>query len=145
MNLNRRKLLSWFGLGWLVTIMPSYLTGCTEAKNSEVASIPSNSFKVIGTVAELDKTGNLLSSDKKVAVIRDPQNANKLLAVNPTCTHQGCTVEWKPVNKAFVCPCHEAQFAADGTVLRKGPAEKPLQQYAAKIENGQILVNVSSV
>ena len=151
MNLNRRKVLSWFGLGWLASLLPSSLIGCSEATTptasssasaapESVAAAPSGSFKTIGTVAQLDKAGSLLSADKQVAVVRDPQDAKKLLAVNPTCTHKGCTVAWKAADKAFVCPCHDAEFTANGAVL-EGPAKKPLQTYAVKIENGQVLVS----
>ncbi|MBD2189355.1 QcrA and Rieske domain-containing protein [Pseudanabaena mucicola] len=147
MNLNRRKLLSWFGLGWLASLLPSSLLGCSDATSTtaptapeSVAAAPSGTFKPVGTVAQLEKDGSLLSADKKVAVVRDPQDASKLLAVNPTCTHKGCTVKWTSADKAFVCPCHDAQFGADGAV-RRGPADKPLQRYTAKIENGQVLVN----
>jgi len=147
MNLNRRKLLSWFGLGWLASLLPSSLVGCSEATTptasspESVAAAPSGSFKVIGTVAELDKAGSLLSADKKIAVVRDPQDAKKLLAVNPTCTHKGCTVTWTSANKEFICPCHDAKSGAKGAV-RQGPADKPLQRYTAKIEKGQVLVSV---
>lgn len=146
MNLNRRKLLSWFGLGWLASLLPSSLVGCSEAAPptasapESVAAAPSGKFKAIGTVAQLNKDGSLLSSDKKIAVVRDPKDANKLLAVNPTCTHKGCTVKWEQSNKEFVCPCHDAKFAADGAV-RQGPADKPLPRYAAKIEKDQVLVS----
>ena len=146
MNLNRRKLLSWFGLGWLASLLPSSLTGCSEATTptasspESVAAAPSGKFKAIGTVAQLDKDKVLVSSDKKIAVVRDPNDATKVLAVNATCTHKGCTVAWKSASTEFVCPCHDAKFAADGAV-RQGPADKPLQRFAAKIENGQVLVN----
>ncbi len=143
MNLNRRKLLSWFGLGWLASLLPSSLTGCSEATPptaSSVAAAPSGIFTAIGTVAQLDKDGTLVSSDKKIAVVRDPKDATKVLAVNPTCTHKGCTVAWKSANSEFVCPCHDAKFGSDGA-LRQGPAEKSLQSYVAKIEKGQVLVS----
>ena len=148
MNLNRRKLLSWFGLGWLASLLPSSLVGCSDAKSPEATSLtapvalaaaPSGSFKAIGTVAQLDKDGRLVSD--KIAVVRDPKNAKNILAVNITCTHNGCDVKWKATDKAFVCPCHDAKFAADGIVLQ-GPANRPLQRYAAKIEKGQVLVSV---
>ncbi|HEY9804352.1 MAG TPA: FAD-dependent oxidoreductase [Leptolyngbyaceae cyanobacterium] len=47
-------------------------------------------------------------------------------AVSLTCTHQGCTVK-KAANGNFRCPCHGAEFAADGKVL-KGPAKRDLQK-----------------
>ncbi len=150
MNLNRRKLLSWFGLGWLASLLPSSLIGCSEAttptasssKSSpeSVAAAPSGNFKAIGTVAQLDKDKVLVSSDKTIAVVRNPSDATKVLAVNATCTHKGCTVAWNSASTEFVCPCHDAKFAADGAV-RQGPADKPLQRFAAKIENGQVLVS----
>ncbi len=148
MNLNRRKLLSWFGLGWLASLLPSSLVGCSDAKSPEVTSLtapvalaaaPSGSFKAIGTVAQLDQDGQLISD--KITVVRDPKDAKNVLAVNITCTHNGCDVKWKASDKAFVCPCHDAKYAADGVVLQ-GPANKPLQRYIAKIEKGQVLVSV---
>ena len=147
--MNRRKLLSWVGLGWLASLLPSSLSGCSETAPptassptapESVAATPRDSFKVVGTVAQLDKGGTLVSSDKKIAVVRDPKNAKKVVAMNASCTHKGCTVAWKSTNKEFVCPCHDAKFAADGAV-RQGPAEKSLQRYAAKIENGKVLVS----
>ena len=148
--MDRRKLLSWFGLGWLVSLLPTSLVGCSDAKSSNesastTASAPENvnaapmgNFKVIGTVAQLDKDGQLVSD--KIAVVRDPKDENKVLAVNATCTHNGCTVKWKSDKKQYVCPCHDAKFASNGAVL-EGPAEKPLPRYTAKIEKGQVLVS----
>ena len=133
--MNRRKLLSWFGLGWLVSLLPSSLIGCTEANSpttssttaaptkaapQNVATAPTKNFKAIGTVAQLDKDGQLTSD--KIAVVRDPKNANNVLAVNSICTHKGCDVKWKSDKKQYVCPCHDAEFAADGAVL-EGPAK----------------------
>lgn len=153
MNLNRRKLLSWFGLGWLASLLPSSLIGCSESTptatasapassptTATVAAAPSGTFKVIGTVAQLEKDKVLVSSDKKIAVVSNPNDATKVLAVNAACTHKGCVVVWNSANKEFVCPCHDAKFAADGAV-RQGPADKPLQSFPAKIENGQVLVS----
>jgi cytochrome b6-f complex iron-sulfur subunit len=158
MNLNRRKLLSWFGLGWLASLLPSSLIGCSESTTPTatasapapassptsapvtVAAAPSGTFKVIGTVAQLEKDKVLVSSDKKIAVVSNPNDATKVLAVNAACTHKGCVVVWNSASKEFVCPCHDAKFAADGAV-RQGPADKPLQRFAAKIENGQVLVS----
>ena len=153
--MDRRKLLSWFGLGGVVSILPTSLVGCSDAKSSNesasttalttasapesVDAAPMGKFKAIGTVAQLDKDGQLVSD--KIAVVRDPKDKNKVLAVNASCTHNGCTVKWKSDKKQYVCPCHDAKFASNGAVL-EGPAKKPLPRYAAKIENGQVLVSI---
>ncbi len=146
--MNRRQLLSWFGLGWLVSLLPASLVGCSP-NNSESSSSSGKSdnaavaggqgFKVIGTTADLDKNGLLVAN--QVAVVRDPKDNNKVLAVKTVCTHKGCDVKWKSDKKLYVCPCHDAEFEADGKVV-EGPAKTPLQKYAAKIEKGQVLVNV---
>ena len=148
--MNRRKLLSWVGLGWLVSLLPSSLIGCSgtdsasvgnpESAPESVAAAPSGSFKVVGTVAKLDKDGVLAIKDAKIAVVRDPKNPKNLLAVNSSCTHNGCTVNWKTATKEYVCPCHDAKFAADGAV-RQGPASRPLPRLAAKIDQGNVLVS----
>jgi carotenoid phi-ring synthase / carotenoid chi-ring synthase len=48
-------------------------------------------------------------------------------AISLTCTHQGCTVQ-KAADGKFHCPCHGAEFAADGKVL-KGPAQRDLAKF----------------
>ncbi len=152
MNLNRRKLLSWFGLGWVVSLLPSSLVGCTDAAtnsatNTEapsptagsqsVAAAPTGTFKSVGKVAQLGNGEPIVSG--KIAVLRDPQNQAAVLAVSTVCTHKGCDVKWQKSASAFVCPCHDAKFAANGAVLN-GPADKPLTKYATKIENGEVFV-----
>ncbi|WP_373541328.1 ubiquinol-cytochrome c reductase iron-sulfur subunit [Chamaesiphon sp.] len=96
-------------------------------------------FKVIGTVAELEKNGYLQT--KEVAVLRNPSNPQKLIAVNPKCTHQGCDVKWVTGEKRYTCPCHSSNFEANGDVIN-GPATKPLAAYPAKIVGTQVLVKI---
>jgi cytochrome b6-f complex iron-sulfur subunit len=144
MTWNRRKLLSWFGLGWVASLLPSSLVGCAEANSptasssEAVASAPSGGFKSVGKVSQLDKDGQIVAG--KIAVVRDPQNRSKLLAVDITCTHKGCDVEWKSADKQFVCPCHNAKFAANGAVMG-APADKPLKSLMVKIEKDEVLVS----
>lgn len=51
--------------------------------------------------------------------------------LSTTCTHAGCSVVWKSEEKIFHCPCHGAEFNADGTV-RKMPAMRPLLRLNAR-------------
>jgi glycine/D-amino acid oxidase-like deaminating enzyme/nitrite reductase/ring-hydroxylating ferredoxin subunit len=70
--------------------------------------------------------GKLVEVDgKKVAAFRDEKG--KVHALNPTCTHMGCIVNWNPQEKSWDCPCHGARFAIDGKVLT-GPATIDLPQ-----------------
>ena len=59
----------------------------------------------------------------RYAVYREPNGA--LSALNPACTHMGCLISWLDSAGSFLCPCHGAQYNADGTVL-SGIARHPL-------------------
>lgn len=138
--MDRRNFLSWVGVGWLASSLPAVLAACTSAqpKSSDKSQNPSG-FKAIGAIALLEKEGKLTGDG--VLVVRNPQDPKLLLAVNPTCPHKSCTVEWQSDRKEFVCPCHDSRFAANGAVTQ-GPADKPLPTYATKIEQGQVLVKI---
>jgi len=65
-------------------------------------------------------TGKLVEIDgKKMAAYRDEKGV--IHALNPTCTHMGCVVNWNQEEKSWDCPCHGARFDIDGKVLT-GPA-----------------------
>jgi cytochrome b6-f complex iron-sulfur subunit len=143
--MKRRDFLNWVGLGLLASSLPVAIAACSDqTATPEANSSPVAGWQKVGTSAELDKTGELLVKDSPVGavlVIGKSQAAN-LIAVNPNCTHKGCPVKWSENSKKFTCPCHDSEFAADGKVL-KGPADKPLKTYAAKIEGDSVVVKSS--
>ncbi len=148
--MKRREFFGWVSLGAIATSLPVAITACSsQSKPSKLTNASSrpDGFKRVGTIAELDQKGHILHRDvagSLVFIVRNPMVNNSLMAVNPTCTHAGCTVNWEQDQKSFVCPCHESKFAADGKVLG-GPAAEPLQTYIAKLEGGDVLVNTKVV
>lgn len=147
--MERRAFLLRMGVGALASSLPWAIAACTpEATTPNVLSKPSaagGGFTTVGTLQDLDKSGFI--QDKKFAagpllVVRDPGDQTKLLAVNATCTHKGCVVDWNAQEKGFLCPCHAAQFKLDGSVS-KGPAEKPLATFAVKTEGNSVLVSAT--
>lgn len=52
--------------------------------------------------------------------------AGKLFALNPVCTHAKCIVGWNRAEKSWDCPCHGARYDIMGNVLT-GPARKGLE------------------
>jgi cytochrome b6-f complex iron-sulfur subunit len=166
--IKRRSFLGYFSIGWLTACFPVVLAACApkqstpektsstpasnDKKTEAASSAPddkttakpatkktADGFTVVGTVAQLEQAGYIQT--KQVAVTKDPANPKQLLAVNPKCTHQGCDVKWMAGEKKYDCPCHDAEYAADGKVL-KGPATKSLAKYPAKIVGTQVLVKV---
>jgi cytochrome b6-f complex iron-sulfur subunit len=53
--------------------------------------------------------------------------------VTGTCTHEGCAITGFSGTQ-FVCPCHGSTFTTAGSVVQ-GPATRPLQQFAAQLNN----------
>ena len=158
--MNRREFGNLVGLGMIATSLPVAIAACTpkDTASETTSEAPSggtaptekidskpreDGFAALGTVADLDANGSL---GKKafiagpVIVIRDPANADSLIALNSMCTHQGCGVEWK--DDAFACPCHGSKFGIDGSVTT-GPATEPLAPYEAIIDGDLVLVKAT--
>ena len=152
--MKRRSFLTYFSLSWLTACFPVILAACAPKDSIQAASSvdsenkgpvkpalkkTADGFTIVGSVAELTKAGYVQT--KGVAVSKDPTNPKQLLAVNPKCTHDGCDVKWLAGEKKYECPCHGAEFAPNGKVL-KGPATKDLATYPTKIVGTQVLVKI---
>lgn len=146
--MDRRTFLSWVGVGAIASSLPVAIAACTSSSSAATATkkaTRTDGFTAVGSVKALSQTGFI--QNKKFAsgpllVVRDPANTAKLIAVNSTCTHKGCAVDWKASAKEFVCPCHGSKFKADGSVAN-GPAQKPLAKFTVKTEGDTILVKLS--
>jgi menaquinol-cytochrome c reductase iron-sulfur subunit len=71
----------------------------------------------------------------KAWLLRKPDGG--VVAYAPQCTHLGCAYHWDAKTGNFLCPCHSSRFSIDGKVL-SGPAPRPLDQYAVKIDGGKV-------
>lgn len=74
-----------------------------------------------------------------VYVVRRSESMADIAAFSSTCTHLSCRVSWKEDLKEYVCPCHDAHFDIQGTVL-SGPPPRPLDPYEVKVEEGKLSV-----
>ena len=157
--MKRREFMNWVGLGAIATSLPVAIAACTPQTTTEEpaadadpadapaakvdSSIREDGFAALGTVADLDSAGFLAKTAfvaGPVIVIRDPANAEAVIALNSMCTHQGCSVEWN--ESEFACPCHGSKFNTDGTVAN-GPATEPLGSYEATIDGDLVLVKAA--
>lgn len=138
--MKRREFVGWVSVGGVVV---GTITACKTNTSQQAASEPrADGFHVVGSVNELDQNGQILANDvdgHSVLVVRDPQANDQLLAVNPTCTHAGCIVNWTSEQDSFICPCHGSIFSSDGVVV-KGPADKPLPSFVAQIDGSSVIV-----
>jgi glycine/D-amino acid oxidase-like deaminating enzyme/nitrite reductase/ring-hydroxylating ferredoxin subunit len=85
------------------------------------------SIEKIDSLKEIkNNDGCLIEHDgKRLAVYKD--NKGKIHALNPTCTHAGCIVNWNQEEKSWDCPCHGGRYNIRGEVIT-GPPTKNLQK-----------------
>jgi cytochrome b6-f complex iron-sulfur subunit len=120
----------------LASYFPLALAACSSGSDRQNSA---GEFTTIGTAAQLKEKGYLLDKKLKVLVF---QPDSQLMAVNPVCPHRGCIVDWDKSSSTLVCPCHDAKFSIDGSVIAK-PATKPLSTYEVKEDNGEVLVKLA--
>ena len=132
--MKRREFIKWVGVGAIASYLPVALAACTANKTANSDSTPEELS--LGTTEQLETEGYLLNESAKVMVVKNSQG--ELIAVNPTCTHQGCIVGWEKDSNTLVCPCHNAQFTPDGTVLAK-PASESLSTYEVTIKAKEVI------
>lgn len=166
--MKRREFINFVGLTCIATSLPVAIAACSPAKTANTAEAPdaddapaadttptaqapaaqnssanADGFAPLGTVAELDSAGFLASKDfagGPVIAVRDPANAESVIALSSVCPHKGCNVDWKETE--FVCPCHASKFTPEGAVI-EGPAKEPLATYEAKIDGNNVLVKTA--
>ncbi|NES70935.1 MAG: Rieske (2Fe-2S) protein, partial [Okeania sp. SIO2D1] len=123
--MERRHFLSWVSVGFLASYLPVSLAACNsneelptpkEASPSPSSEdidhniSPQDGFVLVGSVEQLREKGAIFKEKLELVVVRNPEN-NGLVALNPMCTHQGCTVKWEARGGNLVCPCHDSVFA----------------------------------
>lgn len=131
---NRRSFLRWGFFGLILSRIFARHSSALAQNNSPAGFTP------VGTVQELDSKGFLLNEDLEIgAVLVKRKKDQSIMALDPTCTHMGCIVEWNGKQNAFICPCHDSKFKQDGTRI-EGLAPSNLTQYQVKIQNKTIFV-----
>jgi menaquinol-cytochrome c reductase iron-sulfur subunit len=76
-------------------------------------------------------------SEKAVYVTKDSQG--QLRVLTSICPHLGCTVPWNSNKNQFICPCHGAVYAPDGSRI-SGPALRGMDALETSVEDGRLMV-----
>ncbi|MGQ9837611.1 MAG: QcrA and Rieske domain-containing protein [Cyanobacteriota bacterium] len=146
----RRAFLRWLTLGFgsLAGLLTAFIvykdrryksnnrvnTGNNTGKANEFISVAKLEDLADGPFKVRNAFGRNTST---VWLSGNSQDQNSILALDATCPHEGCDVDWQ--GESYLCPCHGATFAADGSRIR-GPAKIGLKAYEVRVENGEILV-----
>ena len=60
-------------------------------------------------------------------------------ALSATCTHLGCTVQYRPDLREIWCPCHNGIYDLNGRNL-SGPPPRPLEEFQVQVRGDDIFV-----
>jgi len=157
--MNRRSFLDKFGLFCFSSSLPLTLAACEQSLKTQAQNLPTPIFTKatrpdgyisVGSITDLNARGAIASTGSvtspvdglNLIIVQNPVDPKTPFAINPKCSHQGCTVEWHGDKNIFICPCHGAEYSPSGSVVR-GPAPKSLQTYPVKVEAGSIFVKAT--
>jgi Rieske Fe-S protein len=59
--------------------------------------------------------------------------------VSAVCPHEGCVVSWQDEENVFSCPCHDSNFAIDGSPI-SGPAHRELESLPSRVADGKLQI-----
>ena len=112
--------LAW--IGSIVFPVIRYLSPLEESGGADQVTLEDKQKK------DLDGAGFAIVplGTERVLVLKD--SGGKLRALSAKCTHEGCTVQYKPEDALIWCACHNGRFDLDGRVL-SGPPPRPLAAY----------------
>jgi Rieske Fe-S protein len=104
-------------------------TGPVRLTRAEVAKLEHEKFIIVPV------------GHSRVLVLED--SSGELHALDAKCTHEGCTVRYRPGDAIIWCACHNGRFDLRGRVLA-GPPPRPLAQHAVQRDReGGIMVSVA--
>lgn len=66
--------------------------------------------------------------------------AGELRAFSATCTHLGCTIQYRPELSQFMCACHNGRFDIYGRNVA-GPPPRPLENFVVNVRGDRIVVS----
>lgn len=114
------------------------LEGCTPTRS--VSAQYENGKLKIKKSDFLDSNWVVVRTERANAPIFLSKNEKReYSAVLMLCTHKQCEV--KPTGPVLSCPCHGAEFAFTGVVLKE-PAEKDLQKYETSSDENNVYIHL---
>lgn len=128
----RRRFLATFSLGTAVSLCSPWQTRLLASAppfppNADRLRIRPSQYPVLA-----EPGGSLRLKFRQIdnALIINRIAEDHFVALNSTCTHQGCQVgKFLTANGYMRCPCHGSRYDLAGRVFANQPAEEDLAQY----------------
>lgn len=144
MGTNRRKFLNSLlgigGFGAFATIVYPMISYLLPPKAAEVKV----NFLKVGPVSDFQtRTSKIVKFGRTpVILIRDKKGEFK--ALEATCTHLDCLVQFQDETQQIICACHGGVYDLNGRNV-SGPPPKPLKEYNVSIIDDEIRITSQEV
>jgi cytochrome b6-f complex iron-sulfur subunit len=83
--------------------------------------------------------GGILVNRSQGKVLIVQPSAGTVKAYDPTCTHQGTTVN-PPQGNVITCPNHGSQYNATDGSVKRGPAPLPLKEIPVRVQGDAVVM-----
>lgn len=137
--MTRRDLIQKVIIGGVTfLVLPPVLSSCSKDDNGTGGTTPPPEKKITldltnPTYAALNTVGGFILTQGLIVA----NTPGGYIALDSTCTHQGCTIGYSSTANNFPCPCHGSVYSTTGAVLN-GPTTVALNSYPAS-KAGNIL------
>ena len=133
---SRRRMVGLLTAGFLTTNFLMFLRFFFPRTIFE----PRTVFRV-GTPAEFGiGVDTRFQKSNRIWVVRTP---DRMFVIFASCTHLGCTPDWKQGEGKFKCPCHGSGYDPEGRNY-EGPAPRPMDRARVELDpEGRIVVDTS--
>jgi menaquinol-cytochrome c reductase iron-sulfur subunit len=113
----------------------------TELKSSPVGAVSefSSLTEPVMRTIQIEQVDGWRKAISEKAVYITKDQRGQLRALTSVCPHLGCTVPWNKEKNQFICPCHGATFAADGSRV-SGPSQRGMDTLDTSVQDGQLQV-----
>ncbi|GGK65329.1 iron-sulfur protein [Planomonospora parontospora subsp. parontospora] len=114
---------------------PSAAPSVAETGSETAAGSGDSAANALAKTSDIPVGGGEVFKDAKV-VVTQPK-AGEFKCFSSVCTHQGCDVGGVE-GTDIVCPCHNSRFSITDGSVTNGPANKPLEEKAIKVDGDSI-------
>jgi len=123
------------GIGGLASVFYPVFQFLIPPENTE----PHVSSLKVGAVDEFPINSSKIIRFGRVPIILIRSESNIFKALEATCTHLDCIVQYNQERKQIICACHNGIYDLTGKNI-SGPPPKPLATYTVSIIDAQVVI-----
>jgi len=144
MGTNRRKFLnSLLGIGSFGAFSAIVYPIISYLVPPKIAEVKINSLKV-GLATEFKNNSSKIVRFGRTPIILIRNIEGEFKALEATCTHLDCLVQFREDTQQIFCACHNGIYDLHGRNI-SGPPPKPLKEYVVNIIDDEIRITSQDV